>query len=230
MEPPGDSEDPRLRERRFGRIRRVKRLLRPLPRRSNIRRYPVLKWFSGTALRRMYLWSFRRAQVIPALYAGWVIALVPLYGLQLILSFVAALVFRANLVVLAGLQLVSNPLTVLPLWYLNYLVGNVFLNLFFGRSPVRYGKLFEEAKEKGHNFHETLRFLVQETRADGVNLILDLFGRLFGGTFLGGILLGLLAGFVSSAIYRFLLRRTTGPARLPRVPPTRVEPTRKDLP
>jgi hypothetical protein len=230
MEPPVDSEDPRLRERRFGRIRRVKRLLRPLPRRSNIRRYPVLKWFSGTALRRMYLWSFRRPEVIPALYAGWVIALVPLYGLQLILAFLAALVLRANLVVLAGLQLVSNPLTVLPLWYLNYLVGNVFLNLFFGHSPVRYGKLFEEAKEKGHNFYETLRFLVQETRADGVNLILDLFGRLFGGTFLGGILLGLLAGFVSSVVYRLLLRRATGPDRLPRVPRPRAGVSGKDAP
>src|SRR3546814_6139453 len=34
-------------------------LLRPLPRRANVSRYPVIKWFAGLARRLPFLWSFR---------------------------------------------------------------------------------------------------------------------------------------------------------------------------
>ncbi|MFP4352873.1 MAG: DUF2062 domain-containing protein [Puniceicoccaceae bacterium] len=200
-------DEARFREKRFARIRRVKRLLRPLPRRANIHRYPVLSWFAATARKRDYLWSFRRGAVIPAFYAGWVLTLLPLYGLQIGLGFLLALLFRANLMIMVGLQLISNPVTVLPLWYLNYLVGNFFLNLFLGESPVRYGRLLGEASDLGLNFRETLGFILERTRETGVNVILDLAGRLVGATFLGGLLLGLAAGFVSCWIYRSALGR-----------------------
>ena len=57
-------------ELRFKRIRRLKKWMRPLPRRSNIHRYPVLKWFSKFAYDRSYLWSFRSRTIVPALFLG----------------------------------------------------------------------------------------------------------------------------------------------------------------
>jgi len=105
------------------RKRWLRRLLRPLPRRANIRRYPVIKWFAEAAGRLPFLWAFRRGTVVPALYAGSVLAMLPLYGIQFGLAFIAALLLRANVTVLFGLQLITNPLTVGPIYYVTYKTG-----------------------------------------------------------------------------------------------------------
>jgi len=102
----------RLRARR----RRLRWLLKKLPRRANIDRYPVLRRFADAARKRPYLWSFKRAQVVPAVYVGTVLALMPTYGLQFLIAFVAAMVFRANATVMVGLQLITNPLTLAPIY------------------------------------------------------------------------------------------------------------------
>ena len=46
------NETNRLFEEKRRRIRRLKRWLRPLPRRANVRRYPVLNWFAIAARKR----------------------------------------------------------------------------------------------------------------------------------------------------------------------------------
>lgn len=117
------------RSRRHLRIRRTKRLLRPLPRKANLHRWPVIKWFAKYARKQPYLWSFRVAQVSPAIYIGCILALLPAYGLQLILAFLAALFFRANLLVLTGLQFITNPATVWFIYPLNFVVGREFIEL-----------------------------------------------------------------------------------------------------
>jgi len=202
-----EDEEQKIREKRFSRIRRVKKLLRPLPRRTNVHRYPVLSWFAGTARKKAFLWSFRRSEVVPAFYVGWVLTLLPLYGLQIILAFCLALLFRANLMIMVALQLVSNPITVLPLWYLNYLVGNLLLNLTLGESPVRFGRLIQEASDQSLSFRQTLDFLIEQTRESGSSVVSELLVRLVGGTFLGGLIIGLVAGFISCWIYRAILSR-----------------------
>ncbi|MEZ5467683.1 MAG: DUF2062 domain-containing protein [Lysobacterales bacterium] len=105
------------------RRKRLRRLLRPLPRRGNLHRYPVIKWFAEHARKRPFLWSFKRAQVIPALYWGSVISLLPLYGVQLIIAFAAALAFRGNLTIMVALQFITNPLTVVPIYATTAWVG-----------------------------------------------------------------------------------------------------------
>lgn len=105
------------------RLRRLRRFLRPLPRRANVARYPIIKWFANAARSRPYLWSFRRAHVIPALYIGSVLSMLPLYGIQLPLAFAASLLARGNLTVMAALQFITNPLTVGPIYWANYVVG-----------------------------------------------------------------------------------------------------------
>jgi len=202
-----EEEEQQMREKRFSRIRRVKRLLRHLPRRSNVHRYPVLSWFAVTARKKAFLWSFRRNEVVPAFYAGWVLTLLPLYGVQIILAFLLALAFRANLMIMVALQAVSNPITVLPLWYLNYLTGNFLLNLFLGESPVRFGRLIQKASDQSLSFRQTLEYLIEQTRESGSSVVYELLVRLVGATFLGGLIIGLVAGFISCWIYRMMLSR-----------------------
>lgn len=106
---------------------RLRRWLRPLPRRTNVHRYPVIRWFADAARRRPWLWSFKHAQVMPALYIGSVISLLPLYGIQIALAFAAALAFRANLTVFVALQFITNPLTVVPVYAFTGWVGVVLM-------------------------------------------------------------------------------------------------------
>ena len=114
---------------RFERIRRLKKWMRPLPRRSNVHRYPILKWFSNTAYERSYLWSFRGKTVIPALFWGLWIAMLPIVGLQMLVVFFLAILLRTNLPVIVALQWISNPLTMGPIYFADYQIGMTFLDL-----------------------------------------------------------------------------------------------------
>ena len=113
----------------LARRRRLRKLLRPLPRRANIRRYPVIKRFAEMASKRPYLWSFKREQVVPALYVGGVISLLPLYGVQFLAALGAALLFRANLTVLIALQFITNPFTIVPIYAFTGWVGVELMQL-----------------------------------------------------------------------------------------------------
>jgi hypothetical protein len=130
----------RDRDQRASRIGRARRFLRRLPRRSNIARYPVLRWFAAAARARPYLWSFHTGSIRRAIYAGAVVAFLPVYGLQILIAFLAALVLRANLAVSCALQLVTNPLSAAPSYYLTYRVGMwIIRTLEIGEGRSAFG-------------------------------------------------------------------------------------------
>jgi hypothetical protein len=125
------------------RLKRIRRLLRPLPRRANVRRYPVIRWFADAAQKRPWLWSFKPAHVTPALYAGAVVCLLPMPG-QLLVGFIAAMLLRANLPVIAALCFVSNPFTMVPFFSACYLTGHwVMATLMPGDPPHRLAEGIE---------------------------------------------------------------------------------------
>lgn len=110
------SEFERHRQEERIRKRRVRRWLKPLPRRGNLARYPVIRWFRQIAGKAPYLWSFKPPAVLRAIYAGTIIAFLPLYGFQFLLAFGAAVLLRGNLTLMVGLQLITNPFTILPIF------------------------------------------------------------------------------------------------------------------
>ena len=89
----------------------MRRLLRP----SRIR------------MRRGVLWLWRQegtpGQRARGLAAGVFCGCYPFFGLQIFLSVGVASVVRGNHLLAAAGTLVSNPLTYLPLYWFNYLVG-----------------------------------------------------------------------------------------------------------
>jgi uncharacterized protein (DUF2062 family) len=113
----------------LARRRRLRRWLRPLPRRANVDRYPVIKWFADAARRRPYLWSFKRPQVLASLYAGSVLALLPVYGLQVLIGLVLAIAVRGNLTVMIALQMITNPLTLAPIYVGTHALGRWLIGL-----------------------------------------------------------------------------------------------------
>lgn len=185
------------------RIRRVKRLLRPLPRRANVHRYPVLKWFSQTARARSYLWSFRPRYVVRALYAGCILAMLPVYGFQLLLAFIVALGLRANLMLMVALVLITNPVTFVPLYAADFAVGDWFLRLFTDAPEFKVMEWIKKIPE----FFESPSAYLAYLQEKGVASKLPYF---FGALTVGGLVLGTLMGAVSHGIYyvvRHQLRR-----------------------
>ncbi|MEM8868219.1 MAG: DUF2062 domain-containing protein [Verrucomicrobiota bacterium] len=187
-------EEQELLNQKAQHIRRLKRWLRPLPRRTNIHRYPILSLFAANAKQRAYLWSFATEQAVPAIYAGCILTLLPLYGLQLVLCLFLALILRANLPILAGLQILSNPITVWPIWFAAYQVGRNILAVIGIEVPLLR---LEQVKEMLYSFTHA------NWEAGLENLLI-----VFSVTSLGAIVMGVFFGLVGSSAYRIIAIRS----------------------
>jgi len=187
-------EEAELNKTKWRRIRRVKKWLRPLPRRTNIHRYPILKFFSEAARKRIYIWSFRVENAVPAIYAGSILTLMPLYGIQIPSAFLLALLLRANLPILVGLQVVSNPLTVLPIWFAAYQIGRIILNVI-GIHVISLNR-------------EEVRLLLDNFIHGAWGDKFDHLSTVFAVTSLGAIVMGIFFGLIGSVVYRVVASRT----------------------
>lgn len=130
MEPSG-SEEPGItdvRKRSIRKLLRLRYVLRWLPRKASLKRYPILGKFGHQLRNRKYLWSFKQPYVGPAILIGSIVAFLPLFGVQLLTVTALALVLKVNLPVLAGLQFISNPLTLVPIYLINYKIGSWLLD------------------------------------------------------------------------------------------------------
>jgi uncharacterized protein len=178
-------------QKRRRRIKQVKKWLKPLPRRSNVHRYPVLKWFAESAKKKSYLWSFRGSAVIPAIYFGMVIAMMPLVGAQMLLvSLLALFLVRANLPVLIGLQWISNPFTMGPIYYADYQIGIALMELV--------------------GFDPTINPILRPSYDWSDFQWNDLSGLLntFPPMMIGGLILGSFAGIIGITCYKYLAKRS----------------------
>jgi len=130
------AEHPQQRENRFARIRRVKQMLRFMPRRAVMHKYPLVGRFAAMARQRAYLWSMKPQHMRPALYVGSILSLLPVMGVQLPLALLLSILLRANFMVLGGLQFITNPFTAAPIYYATHQLGAyVIRHAGFGESP-----------------------------------------------------------------------------------------------
>lgn len=114
---------------RHRRIRRAKQWLRFMPRRAVFHRYPLVGRWAAFARREQYLWSFRRGPIRRSLYAGSILSLLPLMGVQLPVGLVLAILMRSNFMVLGALQFITNPFTALPIYGATFVLGRRLLRL-----------------------------------------------------------------------------------------------------
>ncbi|MBI2514232.1 MAG: DUF2062 domain-containing protein [Opitutae bacterium] len=121
--PEPHDELPHHRAERFARIRRVKQMLKFMPRRAVMHKYPLIGRFAALARKRAYLWSLKPQHMRPALYAGSILSLLPVMGVQLPLALLLSLLLRANFMVLGGLQFITNPFTAAPIYYATHQLG-----------------------------------------------------------------------------------------------------------
>jgi len=181
-------EEQRLRRLRHERIARTKRLLRWMPRRTNVHRYPGLKWVAAAARRRHYLWSFRVRPAVWAIYAGTILSLLPIYGVQVPIALLLAFLLRANLPILVSLQFITNPLTALPIYYVAYHIGRLFL-LFLGHHAPMLDR------------HE-LHVLIEGIKAGEWGANAAYVGTVWAITALGGLIVGTFVASIGGMLYR----------------------------
>jgi uncharacterized protein (DUF2062 family) len=188
------AEESEFNNTKWRRIRRVKKWLRPLPRRTNMHRYPILKFFAKATRKRIYIWSFRVENAVPAIYVGSILTLMPLYGIQIPLAIILALLLRANLPIIVGLQVVSNPLTVLPIWFAAYQIGRMILSVIgINVSPLN---------------REEVRLLLDNFIHAAWGAKFDNLATVFSVTSLGAIVMGIFFGLIASFAYRIIANRT----------------------
>ena len=117
---------------------RVRRYLRRMPRRANLGRYPVLRHFRHWLAQFPYLWKYSAPHWIRAVYLGSIVTFLPIIGLQLAIGAALALVFRANLPLVALLQFVSNPLTGPVMYVASWKVGGSIVGALWP-APMGWG-------------------------------------------------------------------------------------------
>jgi len=103
-----------------------KLLKRFLPDHRVVREHKLLRGFGGF-LHNPNLWHLNRRSVPKAFAIGLFMAFVPV-PFQMWLSAGAAIIFEANLPISVALVWLTNPLTMPPMFYFAYVVGNWILD------------------------------------------------------------------------------------------------------
>ncbi len=102
-----------------------KLIQRLVPGMNSIREHKSLHLF-GDLLHDPNLWHLNRRSVAGAFAVGLFTAFIPVPG-QMLIAAALAIFFRVNLPLSVMLVLITNPITIPPLYYLAYKVGNAIL-------------------------------------------------------------------------------------------------------
>lgn len=182
-------------ELRRKRIRRVKKLLRPMPRRTNLHKYPILKYFASYARKCTYLWEFKQSGVSRAIYLGWFITLIPMYGLQMITAFIICFFIRANALVAMLLQLITNPITIPIILYTQYVLGEYIYEKLFNIDLKVGANVIENLKTNG--FEALIASLQDWQLIKHISISMGI----------GGVILSLIGAFITNTIYKYYLSK-----------------------
>lgn len=78
-------------------------------------------------LKRPDLWRYNCESVARGVAIGLFTAFIPIFPFQMLLAVILAIMLRANISMAVLLSWVSNPLTLVPLTYFTYYIGNLIL-------------------------------------------------------------------------------------------------------
>lgn len=126
---------------------------------------------------------------------GVFIAMTPTVGIQMIIVTIVNTICRANR--LAGLVMVyiSNPVTMLPIYWFDYQVGRLIL----GQKSISHSQFEKIFELRGPNLVARLQSFVENL----AQFSFDVAGPLF----LGGIIVGLVCGIPAYPLTLAILRR-----------------------
>ena len=113
----------------------MKRLRKRIPNRESIENNKYLRFILKRVGHKPYLWEFNRREVVMATWIGVFWAMVPM-PFQMIPAVIMSVVFRANILVAIAWVWLSNPFTMLPIFYFEYYIGCNLMGIKFIDSLV----------------------------------------------------------------------------------------------
>ncbi len=149
----------------------IKRLT---PKPSALKKHKYLRHL-GTLLHDENLWHLNRRSVSGGVASGLFWAMIPI-PVQMFTSALSAVLFRVNLPISVALVWITNPLTMPPVFYMNYLVGTWLLG-----TPADAGE-----------FHLSVEWIASELSA--------IWKPLYFGSLVLGILFAVL-GYCAMRLY-----------------------------
>jgi len=96
-----------------------------MPNEEKLKQHKHLSWL-GSHIQEPNLWHLNRKSVSRAFLVGLFCAFLPI-PMQMIVAAVFAIFIRSNLPISVGLVWITNPLTMPPIFYFAYVVGNFLL-------------------------------------------------------------------------------------------------------
>ncbi|KXJ50632.1 MAG: ATP-binding protein [Neptuniibacter sp. Phe_28] len=96
-----------------------------MPDEAKLKQHKYLSWL-GKYLHEPNLWHLNRKSVARAFFVGLFCAFLPI-PLQMLVAAVIATVVRSNLPISVSLVWLTNPFTMPPIFYFNYLVGHFLI-------------------------------------------------------------------------------------------------------
>lgn len=139
---------------------------------------------------------------------GIFVAFLPLIGIQMGLAFGMAWLMKANKAVAVSLVWVSNPVTMVPVYYPGYWLGCKLMNMPTGGQWIELMQSNDSASVKIRGFIDNLQ---------------DFAGPLFLGTFILAALLGIISYYVSLGLIRSYRLRRWGQLMPPSLTPKNLE-------
>ena len=124
------------------------------PNHDTIRNHRHMQIF-GTLLHDPNLFHLNRRSVSGAFAAGLFWAMIPI-PLQMLAAAASAIIFRVNLPLSVALVWLTNPLTMPPVFYANYLVGSWLLNT--PSTHIKFEISMEWLAQSMHEIWEPLFF------------------------------------------------------------------------
>lgn len=96
-----------------------------MPNEDKLKQHKHLSWL-GSHIHEPNLWHLNRKSVSRAFLVGLFCAFLPI-PMQMIVAAILAIMIRSNLPISVGLVWITNPLTMPPIFYFTYLVGDFLI-------------------------------------------------------------------------------------------------------
>lgn len=136
---------------------RRSRLFKHVPTAHSVKSNRYLKPF-GRHLHHHFLWQFNRRGVAGGMAVGLFAGILIPFA-QMLFGAIGAILFRVNLPVAVFATFATNPLTVPPLYYAAYKLGNMMMGGGNAGIPEIANKVASEQAEVGNWFVNSLEWL-----------------------------------------------------------------------
>ena len=117
---------------------------------------------------------------------GTFVAYLPIVGIQMVIGALLCKIMRANILASIPMAWITNPLTIVPIYYLLYVFGGLFTNdsMTYAEMEIIVGSINEAGVFTWN----------------GLTITIDLFGNIFWPILIGGVIVGLVNGALFYAI------------------------------